>query len=89
MWPFRKPVQQDPSPVVPEIPPTDPMVLCPSCGLLGYHSIDEVQPGPIRVLTGADGERIEVSTWQSLAGYFRRVCCFCSHGWSVPLRAAG
>jgi len=77
--------------MLPEIPPTDPMVLCPSCGLMGYHSLDLVPaqaPAPIHSYVDELGDRVDIFTWQSAAGtaaHYRRECVFCQHAWSVPM----
>jgi hypothetical protein len=83
-----RPSPEPPPVAIPEIPPLDPMVLCPSCALLGYHSLDEIPPvsNPIRTVPGADGELIEIHVWGGgRPGYWRRECCFCQHVWAVPL----
>lgn len=72
----------------PEIPPLDPMVLCPSCGLLGSHSLDEVPAvsNPIRTYVDGDGDTVEIGVWGGgIPGYWRRQCMFCDHTWRVPL----
>lgn len=84
-WSDAPPLHTEPAP---EIPPTDPMVLCPVCGFLGYHSLDEVpaKRNPIRTFETPDGETVEINVLQGgLPGYWRRQCCFCEHVWSVPL----
>lgn len=69
----------------------DPMVICPSCRCMGYHSLELVPAkpsAPIRSFTDPLGDRVDIFTWQSAAGtaeYYRRECVFCGHVWSVPM----
>jgi len=93
MWPFRRPAAEPEPEPAPEIPPLDPMVLCPSCGLMGHHSLEEVPavpPRPLRTIEQPDGEVVEIFTWQSAAGipaHYRRRCMFCEHAWTLPKAA--
>lgn len=88
---LREPVELKPAPFTQPlgIAPTDPMVLCPACRCMGYHSLDLVPakpPTPIHSYTDDLGDRIDIFTWQSAAGTserYRRECVFCSHVWSV------
>lgn len=73
---------------VPEIPPHDPMVLCPACGLMGYHSLDEMARGANRMRELPNGDVVEIYAWAGgVRAHYRRECVFCEHVWAVPIPA--
>lgn len=87
-WADTASLRTNPTEPAPEIPPTDPMVLCPTCGLLGYHSLDEIPPvsNPIRVIELPNGDTVELTVWAGgVPGHYRRECCFCHVEWTFPM----
>jgi hypothetical protein len=83
LWPFLRDYNPEPEPA-PQIPATDLFTLCPSCGLLGEHPIEEIPARPIRE------DEVAIYVWNQVdpishQAHQRRTCTYCEHQWKVRL----